>query len=175
MKVRVAGNDGELATPSKTSPDVISETASSGKQRSYEAGAKTCGDFVSQYRWHPEAKSLAPDGNPCTSHTKGVLKRTPVTADGFRYIGKETDRRWEQGEHISMLEARVLEYRPNETARLVTDPVLQRDARKVSIRALAKKAGVSERTVKDVRNGQRVQRDTADKLRTVLRALLNHQ
>ena len=54
------------------------------------------------------------------------------------YIGKETNRRWEQGEDISMLNPEVVEYRPNETARLVADPELGRDARSVSIRALAK-------------------------------------
>jgi Helix-turn-helix len=81
----------------------------------------------------------------------------------------------EQGEDISMLEAGVLEYRPNETAGLVADPDLQRDARKVSIRALAKKAGVSERTVKAIRNGKRLRRTTTEKLRTALRALANRQ
>jgi hypothetical protein len=75
-----------------------------GKRLSYQAEATTFGDVVSQYRWHPEAKSLAPDGNPCNPQTSGLLRRTPVIADGFRYIGKETNRRWEQGEDISMLD-----------------------------------------------------------------------
>jgi hypothetical protein len=43
-----------------------------------------------------------------------------VTADGFRFIGKETDRRWEQGEDISVIAPSTLEYHPNETAKLVT-------------------------------------------------------
>ena len=72
---------------------------------------------MSQYHWQREAKSLAPDGNPCTSHSAGLLRRTPLTAAGFRYIGKETDRRWEQGEDFSLLDPLVLEYYPNETAR----------------------------------------------------------
>jgi hypothetical protein len=104
-----------------------------------------------------------------------LLKRTPVTADSFRYIGKETDRRWEQGDHISMLETGVLEYRPNETAGLVADPDLQRDTRMVPIRALATKAGVSDGTVKAVRKGKRLRRTTTEKLRTALRALANRQ
>jgi len=112
--------------------------AQPGNRRSYEAEPQRLSDVVSQYRWHPEAKSLAPDGNRCSAHTIGLLGPTPVTVDGFRYIGKETDRRWEQGEDISMLDPFVLEYRPNETARLVTDLDLQRDARRVSIRGLAR-------------------------------------
>jgi len=89
---------------------------------------------------HVRNSGLAPDGNRCKPQTSGLLQRTPVTAEGFRYIGKETDRRWEQGEDISMLDPHVLEYRPNETARLTTDPDLQRNARQVSIRDLAERA-----------------------------------
>jgi hypothetical protein len=76
-----------------------------------------------------------------------------VTANDLRYIGKETDRRWEQGEEISMLETFTLEYHPDETANLKTDPDLQRKVREHSIRALAAVAGVSTRTVKAAREG----------------------
>lgn len=140
-----------------------------GKRLPYEAEPKTYGDVVSQYRWHPEAKSLAPDGNICSSQTRGLLRRTPVTADGFRYIGKETDRRWEQGEDLSMVDPHLLEYHPNETARLITDPVLQRDARRVSIRALARKACVSDRTVKAARKGRCLRKSTIEKLRKAVK------
>jgi hypothetical protein len=143
-----------------------------GKRLPHEVEPKTCGDVVSRYRWHPEAKSLAPDGSPCGPRTVGLLKRTPVTAEmPFRYIGKETDRRWEQGEDISILDPKLVEYRPNETARLVADPDLQRDMHRVSIRALAKKAGVSERTVKDARRGDRLRKSTVDKLKRSLSKL----
>jgi hypothetical protein len=103
-----------------------------------------------------------------------VLQRTPVTAEGFRYIGKETDRRWEQGEDISMLDPHVLEYRPNETAQLTTDPNLQRNARQVSIRDLAEVAEVSEKTVKAARRGERLRRSTVEKLKKAL-CLLQQQ
>jgi hypothetical protein len=94
--------------------------------------------------------------NPCTPQTHGLLRRTLVTADGFRNIGKETDRQWEQGEDISMLESEVLEYSPNKTARLVADPGLQAEIRQMSIRQLAKAAGVTGNTVKAARRGQRL-------------------
>jgi hypothetical protein len=140
-----------------------------GKKLPYEAAPETYRDVVSRYRWHLEAKSLAPDGNPCTSQTAGLLRRTPVTADGFRYIGKETDRHWEQGEDFSMLDPHLLEYRPNETERLVADPMLQHECREVSIRALAREAGVSEGTVKRLRRGERIRKSTAQKLRRALK------
>ena len=53
-----------------------------------------------QYQQHPEAKSLAPDGTPCGPDTRGLLKRAHVTGGEFRYVGKETDRKWEEGDEI---------------------------------------------------------------------------
>ena len=114
--------------------------APAAKRLSYQAQPKTLADVVSQYRWHPEFKSLAPDDTNCGSDTEGLLKRTPVRADRFRYIGKETNRRWEQGEDISMLDTSVLEYRPRETAKLVTDLDLQTEARRMSITTPEKQA-----------------------------------
>jgi len=51
---------------------------------------------------------------------------------------------------------------------LVTDPALQIKARSVSIRTLAKAAGVSERTVKAAREGKRLRKHTIDKLTKAL-------
>jgi hypothetical protein len=33
-----------------------------------------------------------------------------VTAGGIRYVGKETDRKWEEGDEISILEFAATEY-----------------------------------------------------------------
>lgn len=71
-----------------------------------------------------------------------------------------------------MLEPLTVEYRPNETERLiVADASLQHDARRVSIRALAKAAGVSDKTVKAARNGQRIRKSTAYRLAKSLKSL----
>jgi hypothetical protein len=77
----------------------------------------------------------------------------------------------EQGEDIGILDAKLLEYRPNETARLVADPDLQRDIHRASIRTLAKRAAVSERTVKDAWRGDRLRKSTVDKLKQALNRL----
>ena len=58
--------------------------------------------LVIQYKEHPEAKSLAPEGSICKAETKGVLKRAHVIAEEIRYVGKETDRKWEEGDEISL-------------------------------------------------------------------------
>ena len=51
-----------------------------------------------------EVKSLAPDGTPCDGGTKGLLLRAKITAGDLVPVGKETDRRWEQGEDPSMID-----------------------------------------------------------------------
>jgi hypothetical protein len=137
-----------------------------------EAEAKTYSDVVSQYRWHPEAKSLAPDGRPCSEQSAGLLQRVPVfAAEEFRSIGKETDRRWERDDDISLLNPRLVEYRRLESARLVVDPVLRHQARRYSIRAFAKVADVTPKVVKRIRRGYRIRKSTAQKIEKALRVL----
>src|SRR5450755_555509 len=63
-----------------------------------------------EYQEHPEAKSLAPDGTPCEADTKGLLKRAHIVAGEFRYVGKETDHKWEEGDDISVREFKATEY-----------------------------------------------------------------
>jgi len=70
-----------------------------------------------------------------------------------------------------MLNPEVVEYRPGETFRLVADPDLQRDALRVGRRTLARAAGVSDKTVKVVRNGGRARSSTIEKLRKALNLL----
>lgn len=66
--------------------------------------------LVVQYQRHAEAKSLAPDGSACKAETKGLLRRAHVIAEEIRYVGKETDRKWEEGDGISLLEFAATEY-----------------------------------------------------------------
>ena len=63
-----------------------------------------------EYQEHPEAKSLAPDGTPCEADTNGLLRRAHVIAGELRYVGKETDRKWEEGDDFSVLEFKTTEY-----------------------------------------------------------------
>jgi len=62
-------------------------------------------DFV-----HPKATSLAPDETPYSAETKGLLKRAHVIAEEIRYVRKETDRKWEEGDEISLLDFSATEY-----------------------------------------------------------------
>lgn len=83
------------------------------------------------YQEHPEAKSVAPDGTPCKTDTKGLLKRAHVTAGELRYVGKETDRKWEEGDDISVLEFKTTEY--GRARRVVASEQVKSDIGKIGI------------------------------------------
>jgi hypothetical protein len=75
-----------------------------------------------EYQEHPEAKSLAPVGTPCESDTTGLLQRAHIVAGEFRYIGKEADRKWEEGDDISVLEFKTTEH--GRTKKVVADTAI---------------------------------------------------
>ena len=58
-----------------------------------------------------EAKSLGPDGNSCDSKTRGLLQRAHIIANWPPiYIGKESDRHWEEGDDLSLLDFKAVQY-----------------------------------------------------------------
>jgi hypothetical protein len=61
-------------------------------------------------RLHPEAKSLGPDGEACRIDTRGLLQRVHILAGEHIKIGKESDPHWDQGEDVSLLEFRAIQY-----------------------------------------------------------------
>ncbi len=59
-----------------------------------------------------EAKSVAPEGGPCEFDTQGLLQRDHIVANWPPvYIGKESDRHWEEGEDLSLLEFNSIVYK----------------------------------------------------------------
>lgn len=121
---------------------------------------ETFRDVARDFRSHKESKSCAPNGEPCDSDTRGLLRRTHVTACATIAHGKETDRQWQHGGDISLLFPLLPVYWPNETERMVSDPVMPTKARGRSIRALATKTGLSTRTIRAARNGKRLRKST---------------
>ncbi len=114
------------------------------------------------YTKHPEAKSLAPDGTPCTCDTRGLLQRSSVTAASRRYVGKETDRRWEQGEDLSLVEFTSFEYQQSKQA--VAGEDIKNDILKFGIRKLERDTGVSHHTLNKILKGEPVRRKTLAKI-----------
>jgi hypothetical protein len=85
--------------------------------------------LLDAYQNHPEAKSLGPDGKPCEFDTRGLLQRAHIVANWPpMYIGKESDRHWEEGEDLSLLEFKTVQYRRKGNA-VADDELLARIAR----------------------------------------------
>ncbi len=110
------------------------------------------------YLRRPESKSLAPDGTPCVADTRGLLKRASIVAEKITPVGKETDRRWEQGEDMSLVDFRVLEY--GLSGNMVIADAMQRD----EIAKLPKKElvrrNMNRNTIRRILRGEPVRRIT---------------
>lgn len=137
------------------------------RKEASDASPYTLGHIVRIHTNHAESKSSGPEGAPCNFLTKGLLLRTPITAKGLpRFIGKETDRKWEQEEDPSLFEPTLVEYRPKETARITTDTKLQNRIRdcKLPVRELAKKIGLDPSTIQRASSGKRIRKSCATKI-----------
>ncbi|MGH9515921.1 MAG: hypothetical protein ACRD3P_09625 [Terriglobales bacterium] len=92
-----------------------------------------------EYQEHPEAKSLAHDGSQCGSETYGLLKRAHITAGDFRYVGKETDRKWEEGDDLSILEFKTTEY--GRATKVVASEDIKKEIAEIGINKCARESG----------------------------------
>jgi hypothetical protein len=139
-----------------------------------EASPSTLKHVVNMHQLHGESKSLGPNGDSCNPFTRGQLQRNTIAASGFpRIIGKETDRKWEQEEDPSLFEPTLVEYRPNETARITTDSRLQTKLRNCgrSYRQVAKATGLNLSTVQNAARGRRIRKSSAAKIWSFLKKI----
>jgi hypothetical protein len=123
-----------------------------------------------EYQEHPEAKSLAPDGTPCESDTTGLLQRAHIVAGEFRYIGKEADRKWEEGDDISVLEFKTTEY--GRAKKVVADIAIADKIRAIGIRKTLKLTKMSQHTIEKLLRGEPVKRKTHEH---VLKAIQDYE
>src|SRR5258707_4056597 len=114
--------------------------------------------FLIEYQEHPEAKSLAPDGTPCEADTSGLLKRARVVAGEFRYIGKETDRKCEEGNDINVLEFKTTEY--GRARRVGASEEVARDIRTIGIKKCARESGFTRIFIRKLLRGLPVKRNS---------------
>jgi hypothetical protein len=111
----------------------------------------TCGHMIEEYIRHPEAKSLGPDGNPCTPDTRGLLQRAHITAGRVRYIDKETSSMWAQGDDLSVMTDnheggfRVVEYGKNR--RVVLPDFLKREIQEARLQRELRRRGIGQHTI----------------------------
>lgn len=128
---------------------------------------QTFGYILRLYPRHPESKSLAPDGAPCEAETRGLLKRASVIAGKRRFVGKETDRRWTEGEDISLLTFKPIEYVP--CGKVAADPILKDEIAKRGVRELVRMTGLSHHTIEAIRDGKPVRRTTLQRMQAAVR------
>ena len=80
--------------------------------------------LLHRYFYHPESKSLGPDGEPCQQNTRGRLRRPYVIGGKHHRIGKEVDRRWEEGDDLDAMRQTPIEY-TRKASRAPHEPVIQ--------------------------------------------------
>jgi hypothetical protein len=118
------------------------------------------------YPYREESKSLTSDGSPCVARTRGVLQRASVIAGQQHFVGKETDRRWEFGDDLSVLRSKSMEYRPRTT---VADAKLRERVRASGVRTLMRATSLGQHTLEAIRVGKRVRSATIQRVLAALR------
>lgn len=98
--------------------------------------------LLRKYLGKLETKSLAPDGTPCTGTTLGLLQRARITAGKLVPVGKETDRRWEQGEDPSMVDSDIFIYEKR-TKLVIADASERKRFEAIGLRRLARESRLS--------------------------------
>jgi hypothetical protein len=115
--------------------------------------------LLRKYLGKQEVKSLAPGGTPCTGTTCGLLQRARITAGKLVPVGKETDRRWDQGEDPSMIDSDIFVY--EKRMKLVTaDPSERKKFAAIGLRRLARESKLSLAPVGKVIKGEGVRTQT---------------
>jgi len=77
-------------------------------------------------------------------------------------VGKESDRRWEQGEDLSLVEFTSVEYQ--QSKQVVAGEDIKQSILKNGIRKLERDTGVSHHTIDKILKGERVRRKTLAKI-----------
>jgi hypothetical protein len=120
--------------------------------------------ILRQYLRKPEVKSLAPDSTRCVGTTQGLLRRTKIVAGQVIPVGKETDRRWEQGEDPSMLDSKIHLY--EKSGNINAAYASERKAwSAIGVRRLMRESGLSQKAVYKILAGDPVRRHTLSSFR----------
>jgi hypothetical protein len=122
---------------------------------------KCYGNILGAYREHPESKFLDHDGKPCDSLTRGLLRRSHIIAGSQRYVGKETSRRWEQGDDMSMVGFTCKEY---SHGRAIADENTIRRIIELGIRTTAWATKVDAKTIMKITRCEPVKPGTLAKV-----------
>lgn len=90
-----------------------------------------------------------------------------IHATKSRYIGKETDRKWEQGGDISLLQFRPAQF--DELGKIAkADQALIEKLSVVSIKELTRKTNIDRNTIRKILRGSPVRRATIQRIADAL-------
>jgi hypothetical protein len=124
---------------------------------------ETFEELLHRYFSHPESKSLGPDGEPCQQKTRGRLLRPHVIGGKHHRIGKEVDRRWEEGDDLDAMRQTPIEYtrRAIRAREPLVLPILSLSqlVRKVGIRRLIRQ-GFGRRIIEEISRRELVKAST---------------
>lgn len=123
--------------------------------------------ILRQYLGKREEKSLSPDGRPCTETTHGLLLRTKIIARQLIPVGKETDRRWEQGEDSSLVDFKAHEF-SKKSNMVVADASDRKRWKKIGVRQIMRKTGLSQKAVYAILIGKPVRLQTLAHLKACI-------
>jgi hypothetical protein len=135
---------------------------------------QTLSNAIWRHFLHPEDKSLSPDGEFCNAYTRGLLLRRPVEAiTPLIPIGKEIERRSQEGEDLGVLEySGPVKYHPRKTANTrPADAALIQRARGFPKKLLRRKSGVSQHAIDRFLDGERIHPGTRKKLEQTVEEL----
>jgi len=139
---------------------------------------QTLAGVVWRHFLHPEAKSLGPDGKECDFYTRGLLQRRPIEAmRPFRFIGKEIERKAQEGEDISIVESTgPIRYEPRLTANTrAADPQIILRAKHYQKNQLRYESDVGQHALERFLGGKRVQPKTRARILEAINRLERQQ
>lgn len=131
---------------------------------------------VEQHRFHPEPKFCAPDGQPCGPGTCCLLQRRHVQIGRKIPIRKESNRRWQEGEDLSVLQAYEQELESTATeyvrakgklrhsSHAVASPQVRDWLQAVSLSLISQITGIKREHLRAIRDGKRGRRKTLARL-----------
>lgn len=135
---------------------------------------QTLSNVIWRHYLHREDKSLGPEGQPCKEYTRGLLLRRPVQAMiPFGFMGKEIERRAQEGEDVAVLEGSgPIQYGwGRRTKTRSGDPALIAKAKGYGFRELMRESEASQHSVKRFLDGGRVHPTTRAKLKAAIERL----
>jgi hypothetical protein len=135
---------------------------------------RSYGSILQSYRLHPESKFLGPDGAPCGQDTQGLLKRMTVEGCVKHPLRKESNRRWAEGNDLSLIEddeddvtGKIFTRSANPSYHRSKRPLpteVQEWLRTISLKPVARELHIDRDSLRKGRDGKAVARSTQKNL-----------